>query len=71
MCVCKKASINKLEMYVDVQNDALRFREKQLTIYLLVSCNSCFHPLLSYGNCPQNHLIHDLYSVYIVQAFIA
>ena len=31
---------------------ALRFREN-LTINVIVSSNSCHHPLLSYGNNPQ------------------
>ena len=70
VCTCKKASINKFEVYVDVQNGALRFRGKHLTIDVLVSSNSCCHPFLSYGNCPQNHLSHDYYYIYIVEAFI-
>ena len=37
---------------VDVQKGALSLREK-LTIDMLLSSNSLFHPLLSYGNSPQ------------------
>ena len=59
VCTCRKASINKFQVFVDVQNGTLRFRGEQFTIDVLVSSNSCYHPLLSYDNCPQNHLIHD------------
>ena len=70
MCICQKAFSNKFEVYVVVQNGALRLRGKHLTIDVLVSSNSCFHALLSSGNFPQNSLVHDLYIVYIVEAFI-
>jgi hypothetical protein len=45
VCTFKRLSTSKSK--IDVQKQALRFR-KNLTIHVLVSLNSQFHPLLSY-----------------------
>ena len=50
VCTFRKA-IKNFEAKVNVQNMALRFRE-QFTMNMLVSSNSHFHSLLSYGNSP-------------------
>ena len=42
----------RFEINVDVQKGALSFTINLIN-RLIVSSNSCFHPLLSYGNSPQ------------------
>ena len=39
-------------MKVDVEKGALRFRKIVGNEYMVVTFNSHFHPLLSYGNIP-------------------
>ena len=44
-----RKAIKNFEVKVNVQNRALRL-EKNFIIDVLISSNSHFHPLLSYGN---------------------
>ena len=62
-----KKAIKNLEVNVDSQKGALRFRGK-MTKDVLVSSKLCFHPLSAYGNNSQRHvyaitsyLFHDLH----------
>ena len=56
MCYFSQVFIQKannfFEVKLDIQKGALGFREN-LTLDVLVSSNSRFHPLLSYGYSPQ------------------
>jgi hypothetical protein len=51
LCTFKEA-IRNLEANVDVQMGPLGLLNIKLTIYVIVSSNSCFHLLLSYGDSP-------------------
>ena len=48
-----KKGIKNFEVKVDLQNGALRFKEKKLIIDVLVSSHSRLYSLLSHGNSPQ------------------
>ena len=50
MCTFQKA-IKNVEVAVDIQKGTQGLEILFLTIDVLVSSNSYFHPLLSYGNC--------------------
>ena len=55
-CVSKVCTITKaiknVKVKVDVRKGAHGL-ERKLTMDVLISSNSCFHSLLSYGNSPQ------------------
>ena len=45
--VCaSKMGIDYYEVKVDLQKGVLRFREKMTILTVLVSSNSCFHPIV-------------------------
>lgn len=51
MCTFEKATY-LFKVKVDAQKGAPRFKDLKKKD-VLVSSNSCFHPLLSYGHSPQ------------------
>ena len=51
VCTSRKAIIS-FEVKIDVQKGGPSCLEKFLTVDILVSSNSCFHPLLSYDHSP-------------------